>query len=104
MCTARVDPIYILKAFLSGADGVIVAGCHLGDCHYLTGNYKAKNRVEKLWELLDELGIGRERLLLEWISAPEGEKFARVVREFTEKLKKLGPSPLKEVKKIEVNP
>ncbi len=95
MCTARVDPLYILKAFVSGADGVLVAGCHLGDCHYLTGNYKAKRRVEKLWKLLEDLGIEKERLRLEWISAPEGEKFARVVKEFVEQLKKMGPSPLK---------
>lgn len=98
MCSARVDPIYVLKAFLCGADGVLVAGCYPGDCHYITGNYKAKRRVEKLWNLLDEIGIGRERLRLEWISAPEGEKFARVIKEFVEDLKKIGPSPLKVIK------
>lgn len=95
MCSARVDPVFILKAFAHGADGVLVAGCHLGDCHYMTGNYKAKRRIEKLQSLLGELGIERERLMLEWISASEGEKFARVVTEFTEKIKRLGPSPLK---------
>jgi heterodisulfide reductase subunit A len=95
MCSARVDPVFILKAFIHGADGVLVAGCHLGDCHYVTGNYKAKRRVEKLQSLLGEFGIEPERLKLEWISAAEGEKFARVVREFTEKVEKLGPSPLK---------
>ena len=92
MCSARVDPVFVLKAFLNGADGVIVAGCHLGDCHYLTGNYKAKNRVEKLWQMLDQFGINRERLLLTWISASEGEKFAKTMREFTEKVSKLPPA------------
>ena len=99
MCSARVDPLFILKAFASGADGVLVAGCHPGDCHYVTGNYKTKRRVEKFRSLLNELGIEKERLRLEWISASEGEKFARVVREFTEEIKKLGSSPLKIPKK-----
>ncbi len=92
MCSARVDPVFVIKAFLNGADGVIVAGCHLGDCHYLTGNYKAKRRVEKLWKMLDQFGINRERLLLTWISASEGEKFAVTMREFTEKISKLPPA------------
>ncbi len=95
MCSARVDPVFVLKAFASGVDGVLVAGCHFGDCHYLTGNYKAKKRIEKLRSLLNELGIEEKRLRLEWISASEGEKFAKVVKEFTEEIKKLGPSPLK---------
>jgi heterodisulfide reductase subunit A len=96
MCSARVDPLFIIKAFAHGADGVLVAGCHLGDCHYVTGNYKAKNRMEKLSYLLEELGIERERLKVEWISASEGEKFARTITEFTETLKSMG-----ELRKIE---
>jgi heterodisulfide reductase subunit A len=90
MCSARVDPLFVLKAFAHGADGVLVAGCHLGDCHYVTGNYKAKRRMEKLQYLLEEFGIEKERLKIEWISAAEGEKFARTIKEFTESLKSLG--------------
>ena len=90
MCSARVDPLFVLNAFAHGADGVLVAGCHLGDCHYVTGNYKAKGRMDKLHELLQEFGIDKERLKVEWISASEGEKFSRTIREFTEKLKELG--------------
>jgi len=95
MCTGMVDESYILRAFEGGADGVLVAGCHPGDCHYISGNLKAEKEVEKTKKLLDVIGVGSERLRLEWISASEGEKFARVVREFTEQLKKLGPSPLR---------
>ena len=96
MCSGMVDMSYILKAFEAGADGVLVAGCHPGDCHYLTGNLKAEKEVEKTKKLLDLIGIGSERLRLEWVSASEGEKFARVIKEFTEQLKQLGPSPLKQ--------
>jgi len=87
MCSARVDPVFIIKAFLSGADGVIVAGCHLGDCHYMTGNYKAKRRMEKLQSMMEQFGVNKDRLLLTWISASEGEKFAKTITEFVEKLK-----------------
>jgi len=90
MCSARVDPLFVLRAFAHGADGVLVAGCHLGDCHYVTGNYKAKRRMEKLKDLLQEFGIEKERLRVEWISASEGEKFAKTITEFTEQLKSLG--------------
>lgn len=95
MCSGRVDPAFILKAFAKGADGVLIGGCHLGDCHYVSGNYKAERRVEFIMSLLDELGIEKERLMLRWISASEGEKFAETIREFTKTIKKLGPSPLK---------
>ena len=95
MCTGMVDESYIMKAFEEGADGVLVAGCHPGDCHYISGNLKAEKEVERTKKLLDLIGIGSDRLRLEWISASEGEKFARVIREFTEQLKALGPSPLK---------
>lgn len=91
MCSGRVDPSFILRAFELGADGVLVAGCHPGDCHYAEGNYKTMRRVAALWRLLDARGIGRERLRLEWISAAEGEKYARVVNEMTEQIRSLGP-------------
>jgi F420-non-reducing hydrogenase iron-sulfur subunit len=95
MCTGRIDPAFILKAFAEGADGVWISGCHPGDCHYVTGNYKAEKRINFLSSILEDLGIERERLLLTWISASEGDKFAQTAREFTETIKKLGPSPIK---------
>jgi len=95
MCTGRIDPAFIVKAFAEGADGVMVSGCHPGDCHYVTGNYKAEKRINFLSSILDDIGIEHDRLLLTWISASEGEKFAKTVREFTEKIKELGPSPIK---------
>ena len=95
MCSGRVDPGFILKAFAEGADGVFIGGCHLGQCHYVAGNYSADRRVNMLYDLLEDLGIEKERLLLKWISAAEGKLFAAVIQEFTETLEKLGPSPLK---------
>ena len=91
MCSGRVDPTFILKALELGADGVLVAGCHPGDCHYIAGNYKAARRIPLLKKMLDQLGIERERVRLEWISASEGARFAEVVTDFTETIKKLGP-------------
>lgn len=84
MCSGRVDPVFILKALENGADGVLVCGCHIGDCHYLTGNLKAEKRVETTKKLLETIGINPDRLRLEWVSASEGGKFAAVVKEFTE--------------------
>ena len=96
MCSGRVDPIFILEAFKSGADGVLVAGCHPpSDCHYLSGNLEAQKRILLLKKILLQLGIEPERLRLEWISASESEKFAAVVRDMVMKLKRLGPSPIK---------
>ena len=95
MCSGRVDPLYVLKAFEYGADGVLVTGCHPGDCHYIDGNLKAEDRIRFLKESLKHIGLEPERLRLEWISASEGDKFARVVREMVETVKKLGPNPLK---------
>jgi F420-non-reducing hydrogenase iron-sulfur subunit len=95
MCTARMDPTFILKAFHEGADGVLVAGCHPGDCHYVSGNYKAQRRVNLVHEILEGVGIEKDRLMLRWVSASEGERFANVVKEFTNTLKKIGPSPLR---------
>jgi F420-non-reducing hydrogenase iron-sulfur subunit len=90
MCSGRVDPELILDTFLYGADGVFIGGCHLGDCHYLQGNYYAEKKVEMAKRLLKAAGVEPERLRLEWVSASEGERFAEVIREFTEEIKELG--------------
>ena len=98
MCSGRVHPAFILEAFKDGADGVLVAGCHPpNDCHYISGNLKAARRVALLKKLMAQLNLEPERLRLEWISAAEGDKFARVVREMVAGLKKLGPSPIKKL-------
>ncbi len=98
MCSARVSPHFIIRAFQEGADGVLVAGCHIGDCHYMKGNYITAKRVAILKELIDFVGISSERVRLEWIAASEGDKFARVADEFTEEVRTLGPSGLKQVR------
>jgi heterodisulfide reductase subunit A len=98
MCSGRVDPIWIIGAFLEGADGVFVSGCHPGDCHYITGNNFTKERIQQLRELLKIYGIDPRRLRLEWISASEGNRFAELVTEFTEEIRKLGPSSLRKLK------
>ncbi|ADP77526.1 F420-non-reducing hydrogenase subunit D [Methanothermus fervidus DSM 2088] len=95
MCSGRVEPQFILKAFREGADGVLVTGCHLGDCHYDAGNYKLDRRMRLVYKLLDEIGIGRERVYHDWISASEGEKFAETVKMMVERIKELGPLNLK---------
>ena len=91
LCSGRVDPAFIMKAFLKGADGVLVAGCHKGDCHYLEGNLSAEVRIKNTSEAFDILGWETDRLRLEWISASEGKRFAQVMTEFTEQIKELGP-------------
>ncbi len=91
MCSGRVDPQFILQAFASGADGVLIGGCHPGDCHYSEGNYKMLRRFRLLKRMLHTLGIDDERLRLEWISASEGEKVKTVINDMVEKLKVLGP-------------
>ena len=91
MCTGRVDPTFILKAFACGADGVLIGGCHPGDCHYAEGNYKALRRSVFLKRMLKEQGIDPRRLRIEWISASEGDKYAKVVDEMTETIRALGP-------------
>lgn len=91
MCSSRVDPVFIFKAFINGADGVLVAGCHPGDCHYIEGNLAAEKRIMKTKEALSKLGFNQLRLRLEWISAGEGNKFAKTMKDFTDDLKKLGP-------------
>jgi len=94
MCSGMVDPMYIIKAFLEGADGVLVGGCWPGDCHYINGNLKARRRVAFLKQLLKTFGIGEERLWLRWIAASEGIMFAETVAEMTEHLLALGPNPM----------
>ncbi len=94
MCSGRVEPQFILKAFEFGADGVIVTGCRMGECHYLTGNEKAKARLEMTAKLLETLGLGAQRLGWEWMSAAEGAKFAATVTDFTEQIRALGPNPI----------
>ncbi|HUT25460.1 MAG TPA: hydrogenase iron-sulfur subunit [Sumerlaeia bacterium] len=91
MCSGRVDPQFILAAFREGADGVLIGGCHPGDCHYQEGNYKALRRYEAMKPLLDQMGIEPERLRLEWISASEGDRVKKAVNEMTEQVRKLGP-------------
>jgi F420-non-reducing hydrogenase iron-sulfur subunit len=96
MCSGRIDPAFIFEAFKDGADGVLVAGCHLpSDCHYISGNFKALRRITLLKNTLKEFGIEPERVRLEWVSASEGDKFAMIVRNMVEDLKKIGPNPVK---------
>jgi F420-non-reducing hydrogenase iron-sulfur subunit len=94
MCSGRVDPAFVLEAFRKGIDGVLIAGCHPGDCHYQSGNYKTNRRVKLLKKLLEELGIDPKRVRFEYVSASEGQKFATVVTEFVAEIKQLGPNPV----------
>jgi F420-non-reducing hydrogenase iron-sulfur subunit len=91
MCSGRVDPQFVIKAFEKGADGVLICGCHPGDCHYAEGNFKAQRRVPLLKKMLSQLGIEEGRLRLEWVSASEGERFAAVVNDMVEQVRRLGP-------------
>jgi Fe-S oxidoreductase/coenzyme F420-reducing hydrogenase delta subunit len=99
MCSGRVEPSFILKALEDGADGVLVGGCHEADCHYISGNLKARERVEGTSKILDLLGLGSERLRIKWVNANEARVFADEITDFTEALKKLGPNPMKKAKK-----
>jgi F420-non-reducing hydrogenase iron-sulfur subunit len=90
MCSGRVDPVFIPKAFLAGFDGTMILGCHPGDCHYLTGNFQAERKIHLTQKLFEMAGVGSGRILLDWVSAGEGERFAQVVRQFVEKVKQLG--------------
>jgi F420-non-reducing hydrogenase iron-sulfur subunit len=94
MCSGRVDPAFVLEAFRKGVDGVLIAGCHPGDCHYQSGNYKTNRRVKLLKKLLEELGIDPKRVRFEYVSASEGQKFATVVTDFVAEIKVLGPNPI----------
>ena len=91
MCSGRVDPQFVLEALRAGADGVLIGGCHPGDCHYQEGNYKALRRHRLLSKMLHEMGIEKTRLRLEWISASEGDKLQRIMNEFTDEVRRLGP-------------
>jgi len=93
MCSARVDPDLVLRTFREGADGVIVLGCHIGDCHYTDGNHRTIKRIPMLKKLLEISGIEPDRLHLEWVSASEGEKFVQEINGFVERIRKLGPLP-----------
>jgi coenzyme F420-reducing hydrogenase delta subunit len=97
-CTGRVDIIHILKAFENGADGVYLAGCLEGECHYLAGNLRAKKRVAHVAELLEECGMGAGRVAMYNLSAAQGQRFAEIAREMTEKIREMGPSPIKKLK------
>lgn len=96
MCTGRVDPLFILKAFQDGADGVLVSGCHFGDCHYLEGNYKAAKRMFLLKSVLKNIGLDDKRLRMTFVSASEGAKWGTVMEDVVTTVTELGPNPLKE--------
>lgn len=110
MCSGRVDPTFVVNAFRKGADGVLVCGCHPGDCHYNEGNYNMMRRLPLIRKLLGQFGIDPERVRLEWVSASEGDKYAEVVTEFTEQIRRMGPlnwpqvaaSPIDETAESEV--
>ena len=89
-CSCRINPLFVLRAFQRGADGVIIAGCHPGDCHYTSGHYIARRRMAVLFSMLDYLGIERQRTRVEWISAAEGAKFSKTMNEFAETVASLG--------------
>lgn len=96
MCSSAVDPVYVLKPLMDGADGVLIGGCHPGDCHYLTGNYKTRRRYMALKEILKAAGFDEQRLWLRWISASEGKRFSETVTKMVAALKELGPNPFRE--------
>lgn len=95
MCSGRVDPLFVLEALRKGADGILIAGCHPGDCHYQSGNYKMRRRVILLKKMLEQFSIDPQRVRFEFVSASEGQKFAAVVTEFVDEIKEIGPNPLK---------
>ena len=95
MCSGMVHPNLVIEALTKGADGVVMCGCHPGDCHYQEGNLKAERRAEAITLMLQDFGIEEERFKLAWVSASEGPQFAKLMTEFTEQIKKLGPSPYK---------
>jgi F420-non-reducing hydrogenase iron-sulfur subunit len=91
MCSGRVEPSFVMKCFAAGADGVLITGCHPGDCHYHEGNYKTIRRYSLLKRVLEQFGVEDDRVRLEWVSASEGDRYAKVVDEFVKKVKALGP-------------
>jgi F420-non-reducing hydrogenase iron-sulfur subunit len=103
-CSGRVDPLFVLKAFQDGADGVMVLGCHPGDCHYQQGNFFAQRRYALMHRLLEFTGVETGRLHVDWVSASEGKKFAEVVTEFTEQVRALGPVAIKRQREVALVP
>jgi F420-non-reducing hydrogenase iron-sulfur subunit len=95
MCTGMIHPNWVIEALTKGADGVLVCGCHIGDCHYLEGNKRAEARADAISLMLEDFGIEPERFRLEWVSASEGKKFATVVEDMVKNIKELGPNPFK---------
>lgn len=95
MCSGRIEPVFVLEALRDGADGVIVTGCHPGDCHYVKGNFRAEKRFNFLKMALKLIGVEEDRVRLAWISAGEGEKFSFLIRDMTDKIRELGPNPFK---------
>lgn len=102
MCSARIDPTFVVKALSEGADGVLICGCHPGDCHYSEGNYKTMRRYPLLKRMLMSLGIEEERIRLDWVSASEGQHFADIVNDMTERLRILGPSRIKAQRQLDM--
>ena len=100
MCSGRIEPTFVLRAFLRGADGVLICGCHPGDCHYHEGNYKCLRRYHLLQKYIQQMGLESSRLKLEWISASEGKQFAELVNSFTETISELGPCKIKETMEV----
>lgn len=98
MCSASVKPEYVFKAISQGIDGVLVLGCHIGDCHYLTGNHRTAKRIPVAKKILKDVGLDDRRVRLDWVSAAEGEKFQQVITEFVTEVKALGPNPLRQVR------
>ncbi|MBE0517167.1 MAG: hydrogenase iron-sulfur subunit [Methanophagales archaeon] len=95
MCSGRLDPMFVLKALLNGADGVFIGGCHPGECHYIKGNFYARRRIAALRTILKQLGLDK-RVRSEWISASEGDKFARTMKDMAEEIKQVGPNPMRD--------
>jgi len=98
MCSGRVNPLFVIKALSIGADGVLVLGCHPGDCHYIEGNYKTMRRIPLLKKMLKQLGLEEERVRLEWVSSSEGGKLAELATSFTQSIRNLGPTRLSDLK------
>ena len=100
MCSGRIEPTFVLRAFRQGADGVLICGCHPGDCHYQEGNYRCLRRYHLLQKYIQQMGIESERLKLEWISASEGKQFAELINSFTQTIQELGPCHVKETMEV----
>jgi F420-non-reducing hydrogenase iron-sulfur subunit len=96
MCSGSIDPVYVIKPLLEGVDGIFIGGCHPGDCHYISGNYKARRRITVLKAILKQLGFEEERVKIRWVSASEGQRFADTIKEMVEDLKKMGPNPMQQ--------